>query len=55
MIDAFSIAGTPATVTDRMATLRDHVDGIVVGSPLGPDPETAIELAAAAWQESASE
>ena len=55
MIDAFSIAGTPATVTDRMAALRDHTDGIVIGSPLGPDPETAIELAATAWRESASE
>ena len=55
MIDAFSVAGTPETVTDRMAALREHTDGIVIGSPLGPDPEAAIELAADAWRESAPE
>jgi len=55
MIDAFSVAGTPEDVADRMAALREHTDGIVVGSPLGPDPEAAIELAADAWRESAPE
>ena len=55
MIDAFSVAGTPETVVDRMAALREYTDGIVVGSPLGPDPEEAVELAADAWLESAPE
>ena len=55
MIDAFSIAGTPETVTERMAALRESTDGIVIGSPLGPDPEAAIELAAEAWRASGSE
>jgi 5,10-methylenetetrahydromethanopterin reductase len=55
MIDAFSVAGTPETVVDRMAALREHTDGIVVGSPLGPDPAAAVELAADAWRESAPE
>jgi 5,10-methylenetetrahydromethanopterin reductase len=45
MIDAFCVAGTPADVTDRLAALLEHADGVVVGSPLGPDPETAIPLA----------
>ena len=47
MIDAFCVAGTPETVTDRFAALLEHADGIVVGSPLGPDPEAAISLAGA--------
>jgi 5,10-methylenetetrahydromethanopterin reductase len=55
MIDAFSVAGTPETVVDRMAALREHTEGIVIGSPLGPDPEAAVELAADAWEESAPE
>ena len=55
MIDAFSVAGTPETVVERMAALRESTDGIVIGSPLGPDPEAAIELAAEAWRASGSE
>ena len=51
MTDAFSIAGTPADAVQRMSALLDHADGIVVGSPLGPDPETAIELAADAFEQ----
>jgi len=39
MIDAFCIAGTTETVADRFAAALEHVDGIVVGSPLGPDLE----------------
>lgn len=46
MVEAFCIAGTTETVADRFAAALDHVDGVVVGSPLGPDLETAIELAA---------
>ncbi|WP_207591958.1 5,10-methylenetetrahydromethanopterin reductase [Halomontanus rarus] len=50
MIDAFSVAGTPETVADRFETICEHVDGIVVGSPLGPDLEAGIELAAEAFE-----
>jgi 5,10-methylenetetrahydromethanopterin reductase len=48
MVDAFCIAGDGTTVTERMAALLDHADGLVVGSPLGPDLEAAVSLAAAA-------
>ncbi|SFS64060.1 5,10-methylenetetrahydromethanopterin reductase [Halostagnicola kamekurae] len=43
MIDAFCIAGTTETVADRFEAALEHVDGIVVGSPLGPNLEDAIE------------
>ncbi|KDE59908.1 5,10-methylenetetrahydrofolate reductase [Halostagnicola sp. A56] len=43
MIDAFCIAGTTETVVDRFEAALEHVDGVVVGSPLGPDLEDAIE------------
>ncbi|WP_135667581.1 5,10-methylenetetrahydromethanopterin reductase [Halorhabdus rudnickae] len=46
MIDAFAIAGTVETVAERIATAREHVDSFVVASPLGPDLEGAIDLAA---------
>ncbi|MFB6202582.1 MAG: 5,10-methylenetetrahydromethanopterin reductase [Halorhabdus sp.] len=46
MIDAFTIAGTPETVAEQIATAREYVDSVVVASPLGPDLETAIDLAA---------
>ncbi|MFA1609409.1 5,10-methylenetetrahydromethanopterin reductase [Halobellus rubicundus] len=55
MIEAFSAAGTPETVTERMAALLDHADGIVVGSPLGPEPETAIGLASEAFERASEE
>ena len=45
MVDAFCIAGTPADVRKRAAALHEHVDAIVAGSPLGPNLETAIDLA----------
>jgi 5,10-methylenetetrahydromethanopterin reductase len=48
MIDAFCIAGTEATVADRMAAVLEHADSLVVGSPLGPDLDAALSLAAAA-------
>lgn len=48
MLTAFAVAGTPATVQGRFESLLKHVDGIVVGSPLGPDLERAIDLAATA-------
>ncbi len=50
MIDAFAIAGTTETVAKRFEQALEHVDGIVVGSPLGPDLEGAIEKAARALQ-----
>ena len=48
MIDAFAIAGTTETVADQFADALSFVDGIVVGSPLGPDLEAAIENASRA-------
>ncbi len=45
MIDAFCVAGTTESVTDRFEAILEHVDGIVVGSPLGPDLEDAVERA----------
>jgi 5,10-methylenetetrahydromethanopterin reductase len=45
MIDAFSVAGTTETVADRLAAILEYADGVVVGSPLGPDPDEAVELA----------
>jgi 5,10-methylenetetrahydromethanopterin reductase len=48
MIDAFCMAGTVDEVGERMARVREHADSVVVGSPLGPDLDEAITLAAAA-------
>ncbi|MEY7850126.1 5,10-methylenetetrahydromethanopterin reductase [Natrarchaeobius sp. A-rgal3] len=45
MIDAFCIAGTTETVADQFEAILESVDGIVVGSPLGPDLEDAVERA----------
>ena len=45
MIDAFCMAGTPETVRERASDLLEHADSIVAGSPLGPDLDTAINLA----------
>jgi 5,10-methylenetetrahydromethanopterin reductase len=48
MVDAFCMAGTVDEVADRMARVREHADSLVVGSPLGPQVDEAITLAAAA-------
>jgi 5,10-methylenetetrahydromethanopterin reductase len=48
MVDAFCIAGEPDTVERQLAAALDHVDGVVVGSPLGPDRARGITLAGAA-------
>ncbi|ELY54292.1 5,10-methylenetetrahydromethanopterin reductase [Natronolimnohabitans innermongolicus] len=48
MIDAFCIAGTTETVAERFDAALEHVDGIVVGSPLGPNLEDAIDRASEA-------
>jgi len=50
MIDAFSMAGTPDDVADQMDAVLEHAGGVVVGSPVGPDLEEAITLAAAAYR-----
>ncbi|ELY60912.1 methylenetetrahydromethanopterin reductase [Natronococcus amylolyticus DSM 10524] len=50
MIDRFCIAGTTETVADRFAAALEHVDGIVVGSPLGPELEDSIERASEALE-----
>ena len=44
MLDSFCIAGTPADVATRIEDILATADGLVCGSPLGPDRETAIEL-----------
>ena len=54
MVDAFCIAGTPATVEERIDAVLEYADSFVAGSPLGPDLETAIELAGAALGRSAA-
>jgi 5,10-methylenetetrahydromethanopterin reductase len=51
MVEAFCIAGTLETVTERMAALSEYADGVVVASPLGPDTDAAVELAAEAARE----
>ncbi|RNJ25628.1 5,10-methylenetetrahydromethanopterin reductase [Halosegnis longus] len=45
MVEAFCIAGTPETVAARAEKVLEHADSLVVGSPLGPELETAIDLA----------
>jgi len=44
MVEAFSMAGTPGAVADRAAAVLDHADSLVLGTPLGPDVEAAIDL-----------
>jgi 5,10-methylenetetrahydromethanopterin reductase len=48
MLDAFCIAGAPAQVSDRVDEVLSHADSFVAASPLGPDVERAIPLAARA-------
>jgi 5,10-methylenetetrahydromethanopterin reductase len=52
MLEAFCIAGTPETVEEEVADVLEYADSFVASAPLGPDPETAIELAAAVLRES---
>lgn len=44
MLDAFCVAGTPETVSERLETLLETADSVVVGSPVGPDIDEAITL-----------
>ncbi|MFW5917838.1 MAG: LLM class flavin-dependent oxidoreductase, partial [Halorubrum sp.] len=46
MVDAFCMAGSPETVRERAAAVAEHADGLVVGSPLGPNLEDAVDLTA---------
>ena len=55
MIDAFCIAGTPATVAERIAGVLDYADSFVAGSPLGPDPKEAVSLVGAACDRASRE
>ncbi len=45
MLDAFAITGTPEMVAEQVGTLLGLADSVVLAAPLGPDLETAIELA----------
>jgi len=46
MLDSFSVYGTPDECAERVEALYDTgVDTVVVGSPLGPEPEDAIRIA----------
>ncbi len=45
MLEAFCIAGTPETVGERIDSVLEYADSFVVGAPLGPDLDAAIELA----------
>jgi len=40
--------GHPEIVRERAAAVAEHADGLVVGPPLGPDLEGAVDLAAEA-------
>ena len=44
MVEAFSMAGTPEAVASRANAVLEHADSLVLGTPLGPDLETAIDL-----------
>jgi 5,10-methylenetetrahydromethanopterin reductase len=55
MVEAFCMAGTPETVAERMDAVLDHADSLVVGSPLGPDPDAAIDLASTAYDRATGE
>jgi 5,10-methylenetetrahydromethanopterin reductase len=47
MIDAFCIAGTQGQVEEGIAAVMEYADSFVVGAPLGPDLERAVELTGA--------
>ncbi|QLD89362.1 5,10-methylenetetrahydromethanopterin reductase [Natronomonas salina] len=52
MLEAFCIAGTPETVEEKVAGVLEYADSFVASAPLGPDLETAIELAGAVLRRS---
>jgi 5,10-methylenetetrahydromethanopterin reductase len=45
MLDAFAVAGDREAVRERFAALLEYADSVVVGSPLGPDLDRAVEAA----------
>ena len=45
MVDAFAAAGTVDEVAERLGSLLEHADGVVCGSPLGPDLDAAVRQA----------
>jgi 5,10-methylenetetrahydromethanopterin reductase len=47
MLDAFCLAGQPETVAEQATEILETADSLVLGSPLGPDIETALELTGA--------
>ncbi|MDZ7701617.1 MAG: 5,10-methylenetetrahydromethanopterin reductase [Halobacteriales archaeon] len=49
MLDAFAVAGTPEAVAERFGALLEHADSVVAGSPLGPEPDRAVELLSRAY------
>lgn len=51
MIDAFCIAGTPETVSEKISSVLAYADSFVAGSPLGPDPKEAVSLVGAACRQ----
>ena len=51
MIEAFCVAGTPETVGEKLDSVLEHADSVVAGSPLGPDPLSAIDLLVEALDE----
>ncbi|WP_254537062.1 5,10-methylenetetrahydromethanopterin reductase [Halomarina litorea] len=55
MLEAFCATGTVETVAERVADILDHADSVVVGSPLGPDLEAAVDLAARALDDAGAE
>ncbi|SEH49681.1 5,10-methylenetetrahydromethanopterin reductase [Halopenitus malekzadehii] len=55
MIDAFSLAGSPAELRERADEIAEYADGLVVGSPIGPHVDAAVSDAAAALRNVFSE
>jgi 5,10-methylenetetrahydromethanopterin reductase len=47
MLDAFSVAGTPERVSNRIGEILETADSFVMGAPLGPDLDAALELTGA--------
>ena len=55
MIDAFSVAGTPEDVEERIDAIMEYADSFVAGTPLGPDQDAAITHLGAALDRSTPE
>ena len=45
MVDGFSVSGGPKVIESRVDELREMgIRSVVIGSPIGPDPERALRL-----------